>query len=89
LGAGQNYVLGILLRETVLLAAIGSLMGILMSYGTRWLIATFIPASMTQAIVYQWWPIASAITMGGALLGVLYPALKAARQDALESLSYD
>lgn len=89
LGAGQNYVLGILLRETVLLAAIGSIMGILMSYGTRWLIATFIPASMTQAIVYHWWPIASAITMGGALLGVLYPALKAARQDALESLSYD
>lgn len=89
LGAGQGYVLGILLRETVLLAVIGSLMGIGMSYATRWLIATFIPASMTQAIVYHWWPIASAITLGGALLGVMYPAIKAARQDALESLSYD
>ncbi len=89
LGAGQSYVLGILLRETILLAAIGSIMGIGMSYGTRWLIATFIPASMTQAIVYHWWPISSAITLGGALLGVLYPAIKAARQDALESLSYD
>lgn len=89
LGAGHAYVLGILIRETVLLAVIGSLIGIGMSYGTRWLIATFIPASMTQAIVYEWWPIASAITLGGALLGVLYPAIKAARQDALESLSYD
>jgi putative ABC transport system permease protein len=89
LGAGQNYVLGILLRETILLAAIGSVMGIALSYGTRWLIATFIPASMTQAIVYGWWPIASGVTLGGALLGVLYPAIKAARQDALESLSYD
>jgi putative ABC transport system permease protein len=89
LGAGQNYVLGILLRETILLAVIGSVMGICMSYVTRWLIATFIPASMTQAIVYEWWPIAALITLGGALLGVMYPAIKAARQDALESLSYD
>ncbi len=89
LGAGQGYVLGILLRETFLMAVIGSMLGIAMSYGTRWLIATFIPASMTQAIVYEWWPIASGITLGGALLGVLYPAIKAARQDALESLSYD
>jgi putative ABC transport system permease protein len=89
LGAGQSYVLGILLRETILLAVIGSAMGIGMSYATRWLIATFIPASMTQAIVYHWWPIASGITLGGALLGVMYPAIKAARQDALESLSYD
>ena len=89
LGAGQSYVLGILLRETILLAIIGSAMGIGMSYMTRWMISTFIPASMTQAIVYDWWPIASGITLGGALLGVFYPAVKAARQDALESLSYD
>lgn len=89
LGAGQSYVLGILLRETILLAVIGSATGIGMSYVTKWMIATFIPATMTQAIVYHWWPIASAITLGGALLGVFYPAIKAARQDALESLSYD
>ena len=89
LGAGKGYVLGILLRETILLAVIGSATGIGMSYVTKWMIATFIPATMTQAIVYHWWPIASGITLGGALLGVFYPAIKAARQDALESLSYD
>jgi putative ABC transport system permease protein len=89
LGATPGYILGLLVRETIMLAFLGSAIGILMSYGTRFLIATFIPASMSQAIVYSWWPIASGITMGGALLGVTYPALKAARQDALESLSYD
>lgn len=89
LGAGQAYVLGILVRETVLMAVIGSFFGIGMSYGTKWLLGTFIPASFPQAIVYEWWPIASGITLFGALLGVLYPAIKAARQDALESLSYD
>ena len=89
LGADASYILGLLMRETVLLALAGSAVGILMSYGTRWLMETFIPASMTQAIVYEWWPIASGITLAGALLGVLYPAIKASRQDALESLSYD
>jgi putative ABC transport system permease protein len=89
LGADAMYILGILMRETALLALLGSAMGILMSYGTRWLIATFIPASMVQAIVYSWWPIASGVTLVGAILGVLYPAVRAARQDALESLSYD
>ncbi|MBM3783215.1 MAG: FtsX-like permease family protein [Acidobacteria bacterium] len=89
LGASPGYVLGILLRETLLLALLGSVAGILMSYGTKWLLATFIPASMTQSIVYSWWPIAAGVTMLGAVLGVLYPAMKAARQDALESLSYD
>ncbi len=89
LGASPGYILGILLRETALLSVLGSIAGIAMSFGTRWLIATFIPAAMTQDIVPEWWPIAGAITLGGAMLGVLYPALKAARQDALESLSYD
>ncbi len=89
LGASPGYVLGILLRETALLSAFGTIAGILMSFGTRWLIATFIPASMTQEILPEWWAISGAITLCGAMLGVLYPALKAARQDALESLSYD
>jgi putative ABC transport system permease protein len=89
LGASPGYILGILLRETALLSVFGSIAGIAMSFGTRWLIATFIPAAMTQDIVPEWWPIAGAITLVSALLGVLYPALKAARQDALESLSYD
>lgn len=89
LGASADYILGILVREALALALLGAFLGILASFGTKYLIDTFIPASMQSAIVPDWWPIAAAITMIGALLGVLYPALKAARQDALESLSYD
>ena len=69
--------------------SIGAIAGILMSFFTRWLFQFFIPATMTQAIEPKWWPIAGIVTMMGALLGVLYPAMKAARADALESLSYD
>lgn len=46
-------------------------------------------ATLTQAIVYNWWPIAFAIALVGAVLGALYPGTKAARQDAIEALTYE
>ncbi|MCB1022324.1 MAG: ABC transporter permease [Bryobacterales bacterium] len=89
LGASADYVLGIFVREACVLGFLGAVVGIVASFATRELIAFFIPASMQQAVVPQWWPVAIVVTMLGALLGVLYPAVKAAKQDALESLSYD
>lgn len=88
LGATPGYVLGILLRETALLALIGSVIGILMTYGTQFLINTLVP-SMSQVIVPDWWPISTGIALGASLLGATYPGLKAARQDAIEALAYD
>ncbi len=89
LGASPAYILNILLRETVVLAIAGSILGILFSYVTRFIIHNFVPASLIQAIVPEWWPIATAIAIAGALLGALGPGLKAARQDAIEALAYD
>ena len=88
LGASPAYVLGILLRETAILAVAGTFLGIGLTYGTRWLITTFVPG-MSQAIVPEWWPIAGAIAIFGAMLGATYPGLKAAKQDPIEALSYD
>jgi len=89
LGASRAYILNVLLRETTVLAILGSILGIVFTYGTRWLIATFAPGSLIQEIVPDWWPIAAAIAVAGALLGASYPGLKAARQDAIEALSYE
>jgi len=89
LGASPGYVLNILLRETALLAIAGSILGILLSFVTRFVIHNVIPASLTQAIVPFWWPIAGAIALAGALLGALYPGLKAARHDPIEALAYE
>ena len=89
LGASPRLILNILLRETALLAVAGSLVGIALAYGTRALIAKLMPGSLIQAIVYDWWFYAAALALFGALLGAIYPGLKAARQDAIEALAYE
>ena len=89
LGASPRYILNILLRETVLLAMAGSVVGILLTYVTRFAIHTFTPGTLIQAIVPEWWPIAAGIALAGAILGAFYPGLKAARQDAIEALAYE
>lgn len=89
LGASPGYVLNVLLRETTLLAVAGSVLGILLSYVTRFAIHTLVPATLVQAIAPDWWPIAAGIALVGALLGAVYPGLKAARQDAVEALAYE
>lgn len=88
MGASPGYILGILLRETVVLAAIGTLLGIGMAYGTRALMAAVNP-SMPQEIVPDWYLNVAAISLGGSLIGALYPGMKAAKQDAIEALAYD
>jgi putative ABC transport system permease protein len=88
LGASPAYILGILLRETTLLALVGAIAGIAMSFGTQWLMRVFVP-TMTVEIVQAWWPRAAGLALIAALIGAIYPGLKAARQDAIEALSYD
>jgi len=89
LGATPGYILGILLRETAVLAAGGALLGIGLTFGTRWMVNTFAGPSLTQTIVMDWWPITTGIALAGSVLGTLYPGWKAIRQDALEALQYE
>jgi putative ABC transport system permease protein len=60
-----------------------------MAYGTRYVITDVIHGSLIQTIVYDWWAIAAGIAVLGAILGAMYPGLKAARQDAIEALAYE
>ena len=89
LGAKPLKILDILVREAILLAIAGCLIGIVLSFGAKTLVMTFMPASLQVVTVPDWWPIAGAIALGGALLGAIYPGLKAARQDAIEALAYE
>jgi putative ABC transport system permease protein len=89
LGAKPGTIVGILVRESVVLAFVGALLGILLSFGAKALILAVQPVSLPVVNVPDWWPRAAAIALAGALLGAIYPGLKAARQDAIEALSYD
>jgi putative ABC transport system permease protein len=88
LGASPGYIMAILMRETLVLAVAGAIAGILMSYGTRWIMAVFVP-TMPMLIVHSWWPWAALIALTGSLIGAIYPGMKASKQDAIEALSYD
>lgn len=88
MGASPGYILNILLRETVVLALAGVVLGIALAYGTRTLLAIYAP-NMPQEIVPDWYPWVAVIALVGSLVGSLYPGMKAARQDAIEALAYD
>lgn len=89
LGASSGYILNLLFRETLLIAIIGTVVGIIMTYGTQWLMMHAVPASLTQETVFRWWPIAGAISVIGALLGAIFPGWKAVKQDVIQALSYE
>lgn len=89
LGASKYLILKLILVEALILGLGGSVIGVLLSFGSHWLLATLVPASLPQAIVPAWWPIAAAIATCSALLGALYPGTLAARQDPVDALSFE
>lgn len=88
-GGSSSLILNILFRETLVLALLGSVVGIVLTYGSQWLMKHVVPASLVQETVYDWWPIATGIAIAGALLGAIVPGVKAVKQDVTEALSYE
>lgn len=89
IGASEAYILKIILAEALIMGVGGIIIGIALSFGSRWVLRLFVPSSMPQAIVTEWWPIAGAIALTAALLGALYPGMIASRQDPIQSLAYE
>ena len=89
LGAKPLTIIDLLMREAILLAIIGWVLGIGLAMMAREMIVAVAPASLAVINVPDWWPWAGLIALTGAILGAIYPGIKAARHDAIEALSYE
>ena len=89
LGAKPVTIIGILVREAIVLALAGCALGIIFAGIGRIVVTSILPATLMIVNTPDWWPRAAAIAIVGALLGAIYPGYKAARQDAIEALAYE
>jgi putative ABC transport system permease protein len=89
LGGSRSFIMRLILAEAVILGLGGTLIGILLSFCTRWLLHEFVPASMPQAIAPDWWVYAGLIALAAAVFGGIYPGYIAVRLDPIEALAYE
>ena len=87
-GLGDVYKRQVVLRETVLLALGGIVLGIAVSLAARAGLAHRFP--LLQVVVDGGWIVrATLIAIAGAIGGALYPAFKAAQKDPIDALAYE
>lgn len=87
LGASKSWIAGIIEKEALLVSLIGGLLGFLVSVAGKWLIEEVSP--LTVAFSTRWFLFALATGIASGALGAVYPALRAANQDAATALSSD
>ncbi len=89
LGASSPMIFGLLLKESLLLSVVGTIVGIALTYLAQWSLQHIGHSGLVQETVYYWWPIAALIAIAGAVLGTLAPAFKAVRQEVIAALAYE
>jgi putative ABC transport system permease protein len=88
LGASRIYIVGVVLRETGVLAVAGIVVGVISSYALSGILENRFPTlDFVINVPYVWKAVV--IAFFGSILGALYPAAKAAAKDPIEALSYE
>ena len=88
MGASKSAIVGLLLRETSVMAVAGVLAGIAGTYGVKLLLAHVFP-TLHFEITAQWIAQGAAIAFVGSMFGAMYPAWMAARKDPIDALAYE
>jgi putative ABC transport system permease protein len=88
LGASQRFIVGMILKESVMICGLGALLGIIASEIIRKIIITKIP---TLQVAMSFNDLMQGMLLGlvAGILGALYPAYKAARMDPVRALSFE
>lgn len=88
LGASKLYVVNLVLREAVMVAAAGIVVGILLTEALKLGMGVRFP-TIPFLVSNQWRLQATLIALVGSMLGALYPAWKAASKDPIDALAYE
>ena len=88
LGASKWYIVNVVLRETLLLAVAGIVLGVVVSLTARLGIQHRWPLVHIDRS-NEWMLRAAAIAIVGATAGAIYPAYKAAQKDPIDALAYE
>ncbi len=88
MGLSKVGIMGVVMRETAVLALTGMLVGIVGTYGVRELLYHVFPTQHFE-ITSLWIARGATIAFLGSLLGALYPAWMASRKDPIDALAYE
>ncbi|HEY0101561.1 MAG TPA: FtsX-like permease family protein [Pyrinomonadaceae bacterium] len=87
LGMSNAMIAWVIEQEALLVSVIGVLVGLVLAFGARF--ALMRTSSLSVEIEPRWVLLSLLIAVVGGSIGALYPALRAARQDAVDALSYE
>lgn len=87
LGMSKPRIAWVIEQEAILVSVIGVALGVLLTLLARY--AVMRVTSLTVDIEPRWILISLIVGLVGGSVGALYPALRAARQDPVEALSYE
>jgi putative ABC transport system permease protein len=87
LGMSKSAIAWAIEQEAILVSLLGVTVGVILTLVARF--AVMRVTSLTIEIEPRWIAIAFLVGIVGGSIGALYPALRAARQDAVEALSYE
>jgi putative ABC transport system permease protein len=87
LGAPKRYIIGVIEKEALAISLIGVVVGLVLAIIAGWTLER----ATTLQLEFHWsWVLRAAlIGLGAGALGALYPAVRAANQDAVKALSYE
>lgn len=87
LGMSKSAIAWVIEQEAIVVSLLGVAVGVLLTLGAR--AAVMRVTTLVIEIEPRWILIALAVGLLGGSIGALYPAVRAARQDAVDALSYE
>ncbi|HVG32243.1 MAG TPA: ABC transporter permease [Pyrinomonadaceae bacterium] len=87
MGMSKATIAWVIEQEAILVSVLGVITGLILTFVARY--AVMRSTSLTVEIEPRWIFISLGVGLLGGTIGALYPALRAASQDAVEALSYE